>query len=253
MHDVDFLPAEYRQRRRRRRDKPWQVIVVIAFSALLAAAAVAQQQERRRLRRELDAVEPAYQSALEQQRRLAELQGRMQRVGAAAELFTYLRHPWPRTQVLEAILEPLPEEVRFEKIRIVAEAADQRPAGPAAASRAQRRAAEDELARLDPAQRDLRLLRDEHDALRTVVRLSGTATDGEALHHYLDRLGNNPVFRRADLETIENLVGAHQGEMRFEATLVVRPGYGQPGGPEPEGDPSRAIAQTPRPGGSNRE
>ena len=39
-------------------------------------------------------------------------------VRAGAELYTYLRHPWPRTQLFSALLRPLPEEITFLQVQI---------------------------------------------------------------------------------------------------------------------------------------
>ena len=237
MHDIDFLPAEYRQRSLRRQSKPWQLIVVGAFVALVAAAAATQQARRRHLESQLDALEPSYQRALEQQKHLGQLQARLKTAQSAAELFTYLSHPWPRTQILAALVEPLPADVCFEKVRIFTQPSGNQPAA-AGATRAERRSAEEATADLPSAQRDLAALRRQCDDARTIVQLSGTASDGATLHRYLGQLGRNPLFKKAELETIEHRAGPGTSVLWFEATIVVRPGYGQPGGP---GAPSDAA------------
>lgn len=251
MTAIDFLPPDYHQRRLRRRAKPWQVIISSALILLVVATAAAERAERQRLRRALEEIEPAYQTAVEQQQRLAELKKRLEQAKSAAELFTYLRHPWPRTQLLAALVEPLPPEISLETLQISGQAAPNRaPIGPATSVGPDRRNAEQELAKLPPPERDLRLLREQCDPRQTVVRLAGRSTDGAALNRYLGQLAQHPLFLRAELGTIESRPLAGQPGLRFEVTLVVRPGYGQPGGPDHPPQPSDATGGSPLAQGS---
>ena len=68
--------------------------------------------------------------------------------------------------------------------------------------------------------------------METVVRISGTTSRSSAVHGYLSELGSVPLFSEAELDWIESSE-AGPNRPRFDAFLVVRPGYGQPGGPIP--------------------
>ena len=204
MHDIDFLPVQYAQRRSRRQTQPWRVFVVLAFVALVAAAAVAQRSRRTSLEADLAAVEPAYELAMQQSRQLAAVQTRLQRLRSLAALYTYLQHPWPRTQLLLGVLEPLPEEVTFERVQIVREkppvqATAERPA------RGENPLDEEQLAKLPPPERDLKRTRSTCDAMRTVIHLAGTTTDSASLHRYLGDLGKNGLFVKAELDSLESV------------------------------------------------
>ena len=50
-----------------------------------------------------------YAAAQTQVRELSTLQIADRRAGHEASLFTYLEHPWPRTQLLAEVVRPLPE------------------------------------------------------------------------------------------------------------------------------------------------
>jgi len=233
MHEVDFLPAQYRQQHLRRRSQPWQAVVAMAFFALLVGAGFAQHRQRQRIESDLEAIEPQYQTALEQKQRLAELEGRLAEVRAEAELLAYLRHPWPRTQLLAAIVAPLPDEITLQQIQI-RRAAPQQPSGERR-TRAGAQNEEKKVAGLAPAARDLAELRQRLDGARTVVTLSGTTRQSAPLHRYLGELAEHPLIAKTELESIENVEGAAEPTLRFETTLLVRPGYGQPGGPTASG------------------
>lgn len=229
MHDVDFLPTQYRQQYLRRRNQPWQAVVALAFFALLVGAGFAQHRQRQRIESDLEAVELQYQTALKRQQRLSELQQRLTDVRAEAELLAYLRHPWPRTQLLAAVVAPLPDEITLEQIQI-RRAAPQQPSGERR-SRGEAENEQQKLAALAPAARDLAELREELDGAQTVVTLAGITRQSAPLHRYLGELAQHPLIAKTELGAIENVEGADEPTLRFEVTLLVRPGYGQPGGP----------------------
>lgn len=241
MQDIDFLPVRYRQRHVRRQSQPWRIAVVAAFAGLLAAAVLSQHSRKRQAEKELAAIIPQYDLAVGQNRKLAEVHARLNTARANAELFTYLRHPWPRTQLLAALLAPLPEEITFERLQIACEMPPELTPG----KRHSRTENEDEKEandKLPPAARDLKRLRNQSDKARTVVSISGTTSDSAALHRYLGELGGTALISKADLDSIEGAENDRAGVLQFRATLVVRPGYGQPGGPTGPGH--NAAAQT---------
>ncbi len=248
MQDIDFLPVQYRQEHFRRQSQPWRLVVAVVFALLLAAAAFSQHLRRQRVEEELAALTPQYQSVVDQSSRLAEIQSQLQAARNTAELLTYLRHPWPPTQLLAALLGPLPEEITFEQVDIVGQtppdrAPDRRRGRPATKTES------GEGQTLPAAVRDLQRLRDQCDAVRTVVLISGTAREGAALHAYLGKLGDTDIFSKAELGEIETAEDEQLDAQRFDATLVVSPGYGQPQGPaDPESrNPRRSGLALTRP------
>jgi hypothetical protein len=247
MSDIDFLPLEYRQQHARQQVQPWRVFVVAAFLALLAAGVFAQQQRRRTAQSALAAILPSHEEASREKSRLAEIRLTLLAVEAEAELRTYLRHPWPRTRILAAVLTPLPKAITLQQVQMARETpqgvalVDARPHGD-------KKAEEEKLAKLPPAHRDLKRLRDEYDRQQTLVRLVGTTEDNVALYRYLRELGECNLFAKVELQNIGRLEGAQGATLRFGATLIVRPGYGQPGGPaapEPAADMAKVKAEAP--------
>lgn len=235
MNEIDFLPLEYHQKSAERRQRPWRTVVVLAFAALLGAATMVDLQRRQRLRNDLETIRPQYEKAVAQTARLADLQLQMRSARAEADLYTYLRHPWPRTQILAALLAPLPEEIVIEELTVQ----EERPASheatrsssKPAAKRLDPRAEEAELAKLPPPARDLKRIRAEYDTKQTIVILTGQSPESAALHHYLGELGKNDLFRKVQLRSLDTLKSERGPTLRFVAVVQVRPGYGQPGGP----------------------
>ena len=209
-------------------------------SACWPSRAGAQHYRRHALRDDLKTLEPAYEAAMNQQNRLSELQKQYQTAKASAELYTYLRHPWPRTQLLSALVAPLPESVTIEQIQIMREAGAAAP--PDSRSPTDKKAEEEQLKSVPPAQRDLAKLSAKIDPLQTVVILTGTTTDVAALHRYIGTLDATDIFDKAELDCFNTTeTGKEAGAIQFRAVMAVQPGYGQPDGPGSAN--SRNVAQ----------
>jgi hypothetical protein len=103
----------------------------------------------------------------------------------------------------------------------------------AAASRPPNKAKDDaEAKKLDPSQRDLRRLSEESATRETTLVLSGTTTDTAALERYLVALGEERLFVKVEMASLEANPEQRAGTWRFSARVTIRPGYGEPGGPE---------------------
>jgi hypothetical protein len=245
MHEIDFLPEEHRRRYVQRQTKPWRVVVVVVFLALLATAVLTQLGREKAAEGKLARILPQYELAVSQNRRLTEIHAELDEARDTAELLTYLRHPWPRTQLLAALLAPLPEEINLDELRIsyntLPEGGSQRRD-----ARNEETAEDKDLAKLSPSARDLKHLRDQCDQGRTIVMISGTSNDSAAVYGYLSKLSQLSLFSAADADWIKATADRPAGTLRFLATVVVRPGYGQPGGPM--GPDRDTIARNMHPG-----
>jgi hypothetical protein len=142
-----------------------------------------------------------------------------------------LRHPWPRTQLLSALVARLPQEITLQQVQISREA-KAAPAPVEAAPPVDRKAEEEKLKSLPPAARDLTRLRARLDTLQTVVVLAGSAAESAQLHRYVGDLDATDIFDKAELDCLNAVDNNSTGAMlQFRAVLAVQPGYGQPGGP----------------------
>ncbi|HUT09061.1 MAG TPA: hypothetical protein VMY42_01065 [Thermoguttaceae bacterium] len=245
MQDIDFLPAQYHRQHASRQSQPWRIVVVAAFVALLGGAIFAQYRLERGVEDELAAIAPQHDLAVAQNDRLTEFQSQLKAKHDTAALYTYLRHPWPRTQLLAALIAPLPDEIDFRQVQITRGEKPQEAEPTERRSRSETKAEEEKDKLLPPAERDLKRLRQQYDKMQTLILLSGTASESAALHRYLGALGAGSLFAKVELDSIESVATGQSNQLEFHATLIVRPGYGQADGPS--GPPKNALAQT-RPG-----
>ncbi len=249
MNDIDFLPSEYREKHERRQSQPWQAFVAVAIVGLVVTAAVVQHYRRQFVKCDLAMITPVYDSAVEQQNRLANAQKQLEAAKANAELYTYLRNPWPRSQLLAALIAPLPDSITLQEIQILREPAPVAPAPgtppePAKAP-TDAKAEADRIKALPPAARDLMNLSNKLNPMQTTIVLVGTANEIAPLHRYIGDLDAKEIFEKAELDCINRIDNDKLGGgLHFRAILTVQPGYGQPGGPT---QPMKeTVAQTKR-------
>jgi hypothetical protein len=231
--DIDFLPASYRQKCMQRRAYIWRVVAAAMILTFFTLAGLFQWNQQAQVRRELELVETQHADAMEMNAKFAEAAQELQTQQRSAELLTFLRHRWPRSQIIAAILDPMPESVRLSEWHIghetIAATLTAQPpatpeAGAAPADKAARRAA------------DLKRLLHESKTRQQFVLLSGEAGDAATLHEYLAKLGANPLFDHVDLRSLEHVLSPDKemhdtiGRVQFTARAVVRSGHG----PAPE-------------------
>jgi hypothetical protein len=231
MVEIDFLPLEYHVRHARQQVKPWRIVVVILAVLLLAVAAITQFVQRRATQSELDAAVAVCEGAARQNAEWATFQTKLQTLRSEAELFTYLRHPWPRSQLLSAVVAPLPREISIYQMQVAGEAPAEQPTADAR-PRADIKAEEEKLHKAPPAVRDGKRLHEEFDKERTFVRIAGVTTDAAALYRYLNVVSKDRLFSKVELRSIESVDTPQGPVMHFQAFLQVCPGYGQAGGPK---------------------
>jgi Tfp pilus assembly protein PilN len=245
MKNIDFLPVSYRERLRLKQARVWWGIVAATFGTAIAASACAQWSLARSLQYQLATAGTAATVASAQDKRYATLLTEVNQGSDLAALCVYLKHPWPRTQILASLVTPLPETVRLMDVRIRQEA----PSGVALAQQAPRKPGDGKTdsAKPGPAA-DLSRLREENDQLVTVVEITGETSDADALHRYVAALGKSQLLHGARLKSFEAVEARDLATIRFELRAQVSPAYGVAGGPE--GHPSQSAEAAPAPAAS---
>ncbi len=243
MYDIDFLPRKYHEAKVLRRTRYRRGLVLLAFGGLLAIAWAGEYGIQLSYEHHLAEVRDQYGVALAQSQQLTRLEQSLKPWQAQAELWTYLRHPWPRSQILRLVLQTLPPQITLSRIATERETLVVEPSQSTTPPRTLDEIRAEDAKRL-PAERDLRRLREEIDTTQTVVTLEGQTQDNISLHAYLGRLASQGLFARSELSSLESGGKDHPGVSLFRARLIVKPGYGQPGSAAllAEGQPRRGGA-----------
>lgn len=235
MLSINFLPNEYRERGAVRKKTLWQTVVLVLFGGVVAATILFQLDQRQAAKGRVTAIAGPYAFAQARAQKLEQLQQQLQLKRQTAELLVYLRHPWPRTQILTAATTPLPASVRLEELQIARETPTLDAPSLTEQTRPRRSGRQQEEANLSkPAPvRDQERLRKENDSLIVVVRLTGITRNTADVHAYLAAVVRSPLISEAELSSLERIEDeSEDGRSRFAVRLKVAPGFGQPGGPD---------------------
>ena len=225
MKNIDFIPKRYHERDLKRKAAIWRYALLLGFGGLLLAATLGQFVMQRSLQARLAELNQAHIDTHLKRERVTLLKQQLGTTEEVAALYTYLRHPWPRTQLLAQTIELLPESVALQGVEIL----EQRPNGSSFVSSETR----DALSSATPAGTDLAQLRGNHDSTNLVVRIRGTVEETSELNEYVRQLGDVPLFRSVSLSSLQFQSSRDQTpRSAFELNVTVRPGHGQPGGPD---------------------
>lgn len=224
-NEIDFLPQRYREQHVQRKNFLWRVVVLGAYLGLLAMGSVAQRARLHRLQGELVQAQQQLAEAQQLSVQLEYTEQQLSRDRAAAQLVTYLQHPWPRTQILAAILPRVPESIYLTELRLYPLA--QQSSTPFWQRQSTDKKDKDKPAP-PPALADLQRLREERATTVTVVQLNGVAQDQAVLHAFLQHLAEDELFAAVELLSIESLRSdANIQGCAFEVCLKLRPGHGE--------------------------
>jgi len=231
--NIDFLPDIYRQRSAQQQARLWWLAVVLIFGAAIGAASSVQLALRRSVQSQLAELEPQSVSAQQLALQLASVQSQISVPAHSAALYSYLKHPWPRSQVLATLVAPLPATVRLSEIKLSEQASPTASASENAEHSTGNAPADATAAKLSPAESDLAQLRQQQDSLQVVIDVTGFATDVSELHQYINELGRSRLVGSAQLKSLAKLTSDDRTtQTRFDVQLILRPGYGQPGAPD---------------------
>ncbi|MCE9555013.1 MAG: hypothetical protein K8T91_16790 [Planctomycetes bacterium] len=243
--EIDFLPAHYREHTAKKKGRAWRLTTIVLIAMMLPVASFYQLRVRAKLQRELDTLRPQCVTVDAYRAQLQTLDKKRLSLESKARLIAYLHHPWPRSQILSALLPTLPQSVALTSIQIEEMAGTAIAAAPIAKNPHQE--VQVQAAEVLPADADLKYLRDRHDPAQVVVLLSGVTTDQSQLHEYLGKLARNRLFVKTELLSLESpsskqAAGKNTEGDQFRARLIVCQGPGQPDGPKSKGDKDGSIA-----------
>jgi len=237
--NIDFLPDIYRHRRALRHARLCWMGVGLLFALVIAAAASGQWYFRASLAAQLQVVEPLYAQAVSRQAELVQLESDKGSAEEMAALYIYLSYPWPKTQLLAAVAEAMPQSIQLTDLHVLDQtAAGSRPAG----GDANTSSAEGDKTAKPTAKSVLAKIRVEHDHQQTVLEISGQAPSDKEVHEYVDALSKSPLLVSASLRGLESGGAENATGSRFQIRAVVRPGYGQPGAPAAKAGAAAVVA-----------
>lgn len=253
MKNIDFLPARYREGYAKRTAVVTRWTIVLGIALIITPLAIYQYFIHAAVVHQFVLVEPEFMQAQEKSQYLARLEQDLAHVRGEAALLAWLSHPWPRSQVLKQVHEPLPQSVRLTGIRLYSE--PKSLAGATASvgrSRAARRSSEAETDPADEArpahEKDLMRLLDQVTQNDTIVTITGVTVSTTELHTYVAMLRTSGMFDKSELRSMETQPGQENTKAQtFEVRLVLASGHAlsrsKKSNPEPPAPVAAAATQ----------
>lgn len=230
MKNIDFLPGRFRENHAATQALIKRWTIAIGLATFIVPLALYQFVAHRSIVLRLAEIGPEYNTALLEQTHLHQVQDQLKLAQGEAALLAYLQHPWPRSQILAKIHEPLPESVRLTGVKLLSELRPSSSEGPVAnRSRRSRRAdprESDVDSKRPVAEQDLQALAEMVSSRQVVVMLTGITLNPTELHTYVAHLRASGLFDKSELRSVEKITGGDDRTQKFEIRLVVSPGYG---------------------------
>ena len=240
MNNIDFLPDIYRQRNQQLRSTQWWCVAGCAAASLLALFGAYQGAERWKLQGQISQFDQLANQTQQQEAELAQLSREMAVVDDLAQLIEYLKHPWPRTQLLAAAIRPLSDTIHLTEL-VIREEAMSAAGSPQVSPPAESSSSGAE----SPTIKDLHVLKTECDRNRTQIVVGGWVANLADLHTYVANVGQSPLVASATLKKLETVAEPNVDPTTvFQLLVIARAGYGQVGGPE-HGPPSTTETKQP--------
>src|SRR4051794_12227749 len=121
MKSIDFLPKQYHEQAAKRKSKVWRYMVFGLFGSFILATAGAQFAWQLEAKRHSGQLDQMYNDAQTRRQASEALKVEYANDRQEAEFHTYLKSPWPRTQLLSEVASALSPAIRLSEIRIVRE------------------------------------------------------------------------------------------------------------------------------------
>lgn len=220
MKRIEFLPESYRRRHLQQQARTWEIGVIGMFALVIALSAAFQGFQRARIVSREKAAIAMNQAATSIEQEHQRLSSEVAKLADVAELVTYLEHPWPRTQILNAVSENLPDEVRIVELHLSRQTSTGVPIALAESSEDKRSA----------AKKDLDQLRAEFDRSESILSLAGETFAASRVYELAQRLGKSPLFASVRIESVGNQRDEQSRKVEFRIRASIKPGHGQQGG-----------------------
>lgn len=230
MKPIEFLPPEYRHKQALHRAKLWWLTIAVLFGTGIGLTAITQYGLRLQLQQQVAQFDREFQIATVRRAELEATQKRLQDADHEVALYTYLRHPWPKSQILAAIVAPLPSGIRLTEFHTSQEVGI--PGSTSNVNTTTVSVDANMAAVGNSFELDMKALRAASDAHPLYLTIQGTATTSDELHAYVAQLHKHRLFSKVELQSVEaQRISTGPSLTQFQIQVQLLPGLGQPGGP----------------------
>jgi Tfp pilus assembly protein PilN len=197
MKDIDFLPADFREKSARRRGGAWRLVAGLIFLGLIGGVDIRSRVIRSASHQQLEELEQPYLLAQQTRTQHALSLSELDQANEHAGLMAYLEHRWPMSQLLAVPTISTPDSIRLAQVRLERRLSEGQSATTnASGGDFQLPTADASAASFTTAAlKELQRLSGEE-----TLTLSGTTSNTQAVQQYVTNLSRSPLVKTANLK-----------------------------------------------------
>lgn len=222
MNEIEFLPKKYLEKRARSNVKWSRLLLLMLVLVGIVGVGLYQVAALHHLHSQLAEVDDEHQRIVKLMTEVNNKREVLNRLQHSARLLTFLEHPYPRSQILAALVNPLSDQIALSQIHLTHQQTDPNVFRTLADLSDPKQAAT-----VHPMKQDLNTLTAESRLRQCTVELAGTTDDPSTLYNFLTALHQSEIVETAKIESIDPHHRADGTEFsNFTAHIKIKRGYG---------------------------
>ncbi len=220
MNEIEFLPKRFREKQRNSKVKIPRVLVFSLLIGLLAIVSLYQLAKLHHIRSQLATLKAQHERIDQLTQEVERTQAEVAQKRHHVRLLTFLDYPYPKSQILAQITNPLPGEITIKRIELT----HTKIATNSAREKSEKGG--DQKPQGNPMEIDLQQLIVENKNRQCTVELEGTTDDTSLLYTFLAALHESGLVESAKIESIDPQMDVDGHEYsNFTAHVNIRRGH----------------------------
>ena len=220
MNEIEFLPKRFREKQHHSNIKISRWLVLSLLLGAMALVSLYQFASLHRARGQLATMKTQHERIAALLQKVDQSRSKLDQMRHHARLQTFLDYPYPKSQVIAAVSNPLPAEIVITRIELA------RTQWATDRTRETSENAADQSRQGHPMELDLKQLVTESQRRLCTLEIEGTTIDTSSLYTFLAALHESDIVRSAKLESIDPQTNADGQEISsFTAHVNTEQGY----------------------------
>ncbi|RCS42094.1 hypothetical protein DTL42_19895 [Bremerella cremea] len=220
MNEIEFLPKRFREKQRRSTIKAPRLLIFSLLISLLAIVSLVELARLYQVRSQLANLKVQHKRIDLLAQQVEQTRAEVAQKRHYARLQTFLEYPYPRSQILAVLLNPLPGDITIKRIELT----HSQVVGNSTRQKSEK--GNGQVPPGDPMQIDLAQLIDENKTRQCTVELEGTTDNTSLLYTFLATLHESKLIESAKIESIDPQLDSDGREFsNFTAHVQIRRGH----------------------------
>ncbi|MEW4451309.1 hypothetical protein AB1L30_01360 [Bremerella sp. JC817] len=196
LHEIEFLPKKYREKRTRSSSNISRLVLAAVVVGVMVTVVIFQLAKLHTLNVQVASLDKQHERISQLMQEVDRKRAEVTALRHHANLLAFMDHPYPKSQVIASITNPLPADIVLTRIQLTTQ-----QTGPPVVRGAKEKGSVEPKG--DPLKGDLEKLITELRNERCSIELEGTTRDSSLLYQFLADLHQSEVVESAKIESID--------------------------------------------------